>query len=105
MTEPRQKSIALSPQEKARLDSAKRLYEQATGDRGDFGKFLGIVTALGLGALGVYKLRKSSRQNPSVECPECGMRFAIAYTRDLPNVVYVTCPECSEEIVVDFFER
>lgn len=106
MTEPRQRSIGLSPSEKARLDSAKRLYEERTGDRADFGKFLGIVTALGLGALGIYKLQHSSRKNPSGECPECGEKFSIAYSADLPPVVYVVCPnpECGTELVVDFTE-
>ena len=105
MAEPRQKSIGLSPIEKKRLDSAKQKYEEATGGKVDFGTFLGIVTALGLGAIGLYKLRRSSRENPSAECPECGTVFAIAYSQDLPPVVYVTCPECGEELVIDFFDR
>ena len=101
MNEPRQKSIGITPQEKAQLEKAKQLYENETGDRADWGKFLAISSALALGALGIYKLTKSKKGNPAVECPECGMRFAIAYPGNLPPIIHVQCPECSEEVVID----
>lgn len=104
MTEPRQKSIGVTPREKDRLDKAKQLYEQHTGDKGDWGRFLGTVTALGLAALGVYKLVNSSKKNPTTTCAVCGKKFSIAYSDDLPQVAYVTCPnpDCQAELVVDF---
>ena len=104
MTEPRQKSIGVTPQEKIDLEKAKQLYENATGERGDWGKFLAISSALALGALGIYKLAKSNRNHPIVECPECGSRFIVAYPGSMPPVVQVQCPECSEEVVVDLRE-
>ena len=104
MSGPRQKSIGLTPREKERLDKAKQLYEENTGDKTDFGKFLALVTAVGLAAMGIRKLSKSSQSNPVVECPECGHRFSIAYVDDLPRIVYVRCPQCSEEVVVDLGE-
>lgn len=100
MTEPRQKSIGVTPQEKVQLEKAKELYQKETGDRGDWGQFLGAVSILALGALGIYKLTKSSRSKPIVECPSCGMRFAMAYSGNAPPIVHVQCPECSEEVVV-----
>ena len=102
MNEPRQKSIGISPQEKAQLDKAKHLYETNTGDSTDWGKFLAIASALALGALGIYKMAKSSRNRPSVECPNCGVRFVIAHLGGLPRAVQVQCPECGEDVVVDF---
>ena len=102
MTEPRQKSIGVTPQEKAELDKAKELYEAKTGDSTDWGKFLAIASALALGALGIYKLAESKRDRPSVECPNCGIRFVIAHSGGLPRIAQVQCPECSEELVIDF---
>lgn len=102
MTEPRQKSIGVTPREKARLDRDKQLYQQSTGDKADWGRFLGVVSALGLAALGIYKMTKSSRKNPITKCAVCGQKFSIAYSDDLPPVVYVTCPNCEAELVVDF---
>ena len=101
MNEPRQKSIGITPQEKTQLEKAKKLYENTTGDSTDWGKFLAITSALALGALGIYKLTKSHKSNPVVDCPECGTRFVIAYPGNLPPVVNVQCPKCSEELVVD----
>jgi hypothetical protein len=100
MTEPRQKSIGITPQEKATLDTAKRLYEKKTGDQGDWGKFLGAASILALAALGIYKLTKSNRSKPVVECPVCMRTFAVACSGNLPSVVHIQCPECNEEIVV-----
>lgn len=101
MNEPRQKSIGVTPQEKAQLEKAKQLYESKTGDSADWGKFLAISSALALGALGIYKLAKAKKNNPSVDCPNCGIRFVIAHSGNLPPIVQVQCPECSEEIVID----
>ncbi len=102
MTEPRQKSIGITPQEKAQLDKAKDIYETKTGDSTDWGKFLVIASALALGALGIYKMAESNKNKPSVACPNCGIRFAIAHSGRLPRIVQVQCPECSEEVVIDF---
>ena len=106
MTEPRQKSIGVTPREKERLEKAKQLYEKKTGGKADWGSFLGAVSVLGLAALGVYKLVKSSKKNPTTTCAVCGQKFSIAYSENLPPVVYVTCPNpnCQEELVVDFSE-
>lgn len=101
MNEPRQKSIGITPQEKADLEKAKKLYEAETGDNADWGKFLAITSALALGFLGIYKLAKSNRSKPTVECPECGMKFVLAYPGDIPPIVQIQCPECSEELVID----
>lgn len=101
MNEPRQKSIGVTPAEKAQLERAKALFEKSTGDRGDWGQFLAAASLLALAALGVYKLARTSRNRPVVECPACGMRFPIAYSGNPPRVVYVQCPECNEQLVVD----
>ena len=101
MGEPKQKSIGVTPHEKAQLDRAKALFEKRTGDPGDWGQFLAAASLLALAALGVYKLARASRTRPVVECPACGMRFPIAYSGDPPRVVHLQCPECDEELVVD----
>ena len=105
MSKPRQKSIGVTPQEKAQLEKAKGLYQDRTGDNADWGKFLAVTSALALGALGIYKLRKSKRSNPVIDCPECGTKFVIAYPGDLPPAVYVQCPKCSEELVAEFQQQ
>lgn len=104
MTEPRQKSIGVTPKEKERLAKAKELYEKKTGDKADWGNFLGAVSVLGLAALGVYKLVSSSKKNPTTTCAVCGRKFSIAYSEDLPSVVQVICPnpKCQAELVVKF---
>lgn len=102
MTEPRQKSIGVTPREKAQLEKAKALFERETGDRVDWGRFLGAASILALGALGIYKLATSNRNRPSVECPYCGIRFVIADSGGLPRIVQVQCPECNEEVVINF---
>ena len=104
MNEPRQKSIGITPQEKAHLEKAKQLYENETGDRADWGKFLAISSALALGALGIYKVTKANKEKPAVNCPACGARFMVAYPGNMPPVIQVQCPECSEEIVIDLRE-
>ena len=102
MSEPRQKTVAMTPAEKRGLDKAKAAYENKTGDTGDWGKFLGTVSILGLAALGIYKLVNSSKNDPTATCVECGDTFAIAHSGELPPVVYVTCPKCKTELVVRF---
>jgi len=102
MTEPRQRSIGVTPQEKVQLEKAKALYQKHTGDRSDWGKFLGISAILALTALGIYKLVKASRSKPVVICPNCGIKFPVAYFGNLPPIVHVQCPGCSEELVIDF---
>ena len=102
MSKPRQKSISVTPKEKNELEKAKRLYEKHTKEPGDWGRFLGAVTILGLASLGIYKLVNSSRHKPVTKCAVCGRKFSIAYSEDLPTVVYVTCPHCGAELVVDF---
>lgn len=104
MTKQRQKSIGITASEKEGLEKAKQRYEKETGEKTDWGKFLAVVSALGLGALGIYKLAKSSKSNPVVECPECGNKFVIAFSGSIPPIVQVQCPECSEEVVIDLRE-
>jgi len=104
MHKPRQTSIGVTPREKENLDRAKRLYEEKTGEKTDWAGFLGAVAALGLTALGVYGLAKGSKKKPAVECPHCGVRFAIPRYESLPWVIYVTCPECAEEVVVSLVQ-
>jgi len=104
MADPRQKNVPLTFKERQRLDAAKKLYEEKTGDAGDWGKFLVGVTAAGLAALGIYKLVTSSKKRPRVECAYCAAVFPIAYSGELPRIAYVTCPQCDKEMVVDFSE-
>lgn len=101
MTQPRQRSIGVTPQEKVQLEKAKELYQKETGDEGDWGKFLGVASILALGALGIYKLARASRSKPVITCPNCGIKFAVAHSGNLPLIVHIQCPECSEELVVD----
>jgi predicted Zn finger-like uncharacterized protein len=102
MVEPRQKTIGITPKEKTKLDSAKKLYEKQTGEKTDWGNFLLTAAIAGLAVFGIYTLLQANKNDPSVECPHCGNKFAIAYSDDLPNIVNVKCPECSEELVVKF---
>lgn len=104
MGEPRQRSIGVTPQEKAQLEKAKELYQAETGESADWGRFLAISAALALGAIGIYKIAKSSKDRPRVECGNCGTRFAIAHSGPLPTFVQVNCPECGNELVIDFRE-
>ena len=103
MTEARQKTIAVTPREKADLEKMKALYQEDTGDVSDWGRFLAIASILALGALGIYKLVKASRNQPVVTCPNpnCGITFPVAYSGNLPPIVQVQCPGCSEELVID----
>jgi len=102
MNEPRQKSVAMTPKEKERLEREKQLYEEHAGRKVDWGEFLGVVAVIGLAALGIRKMVQSSRRNPTTTCPVCNQQITIAYSDDLPEVFYVVCPKCKTELVVDF---
>ncbi|MFC2019217.1 hypothetical protein ACFLU4_04585 [Chloroflexota bacterium] len=97
-----QTSIGLTPTEKEELIKAKRSYEESTGDRTDWGKFLGVAAGITLAVIGLNKIVQSDRRKPIVECPECSNTFTVAYMDKLPPVAHVRCPECSEEVLVRF---
>jgi len=101
MSEPRQKSIGVTPQEKAELEKAKELFDRETGDSSDWGRFLAIASILALTALGVYKLVTAKKSNPVAQCPYCGMELALVHSGSLPPVARVQCPQCSQVLVVD----
>lgn len=103
MTEPRQRPIPVTRQERATLDERKRRYEESTGDQGDWGRFLGTMTLLGLAAAGIYALarvRERSANSVNVECATCGRTFLMAVPDQVGGAVYITCPHCGEELVV-----
>jgi hypothetical protein len=106
MTEPRQRNIPLGIEERRRLDRHKQDYENGTGDTGDWGKFLGVVTLAGLAALGIYALARVTRREPTVwqvNCPTCLTAFPIQVPNPPPwRVNQVTCPTCHTELVIDF---
>lgn len=107
MSQPRQRPIPVTREERAELDRRKEIYEQQTGDSGDWGKALGVLTLGGLAALGVYALVKAYQPTPTtwqVMCPnaECGAMFAVAITGSPPRLAQVACPYCRTEMVVDF---
>ena len=80
MPEPRQRNIPLDINERQQLDQRKQDYESRTGDRGDWGKFLGVVTLAGLAALGIYKVAHATKREPTVwqvDCPNCSTVFPI----------------------------
>ncbi len=54
MPNPRQRNLPVDKQEGAELQRRKELYEQKTGQSGDWGKALGILTLGGLAATGVW---------------------------------------------------
>ena len=107
MPNPRQHNIPVDKQEGAELQRRKDLYEQATGQTGDWGKALGILTLGGLAALGIYALVKATQPTPTtwqVTCPNatCRAIFPIATTGTPPRLAQVVCPYCHTEMVVDF---
>lgn len=106
MPEPRQKNIPLDINERQQLDRRKQDYEKRTGDRGDWGKFLGVVTLAGLAALGIYKLAQATKREPTVwqvDCPHCSAVFPIQVPNPPPwRVTQVACPSCNTELVIDF---
>ncbi len=104
MSEPRQKPIPVTRQEREHLSEHKRRYQEATGDSGDWGRFLGTVTLMGLAALGIYGLVKATRRSTNsvtVSCPSCTEAFTVALQEPEPRVVEAICPRCNAELVVD----
>jgi len=106
MPEPRQRNIPLRTNERHELDQRKRDYENRTGDTGDWGKFLGVVTLAGLAALGIYALAQAAKRAPTVwqvNCPRCSATFPIQVPNPPPwRVTQVACPSCKTELVIDF---
>ena len=103
MSEPRQRPIPITSQERAALEDSKRRYEERTGDRGDWGRFLGTVTLLGLAAAGIYALTRAtarSSQSVDVECAICGRTFVMAVARQADRAIHTSCPHCGGELVV-----
>jgi hypothetical protein len=107
MPNPKQRNLPVDKDEGIELERSKQLYEKETGETGDWGKALGILTLGGLAALGIYALAKASKPTENswqVTCPNtnCGNTFPIATAGPLPRLAQVTCPYCQTEIVVDF---
>ncbi len=106
MTQPRQRHIPLSIDERRVLDRRKREYEDRTGDTGDWGKFLGTISLAGLAALGIYAMAEATKRAPTVwqvDCSRCGMGFPVQVPNPPPwRLAQVRCPNCSSELVVDF---
>jgi len=103
MGEPRQKPIPITRQERALLEDQKRRYEQSTGDRGDWGKFLGTIALLGLAAAGIYALSRATsrtKQSVNVRCEICRKTFIMAVPNRADRAIYTTCPHCGGELVV-----
>lgn len=104
MTEPRQKPIPVTRRERERLDEHKRRYQEATGDNGDWGQFLGTIALMGLAALGIYGLARATQRSTNsvtVNCPSCAGAFIVALPDPEPRVVEAVCPHCNAELVVD----
>ena len=104
MAEPRQRPIPVTRQERDRLDEHKRRYQEATGDSGDWGSFLGTIALMGLAALGIYGLARATRRSTNsvtVDCPSCAEAFTVALPEPEPRVVETICPYCNAELVVD----
>lgn len=107
MPNPRQRNIPVDKDEGAELDRRKRLYEEETGDTGDWGKALGILTLGGLAALGIYALVQATQPTATtwqVTCPNvrCSAIFPVATTGSPTRLAQVACPYCQTEMVVDF---
>ena len=81
-----QTSIGLTPTEKEDLTKAKKLYEEKTGEKTDWGKFLGVAAGITLAVIGLRKIIQSDRNKPKVECPECGRKFYIEF--DVSNICF-----------------
>lgn len=107
MPNPRQRNIPVDKDEGAELERRKQLYERETGETGDWGKALGILTLGGLAALGIYALVRATQPTPTtwqVTCPNsiCRAIFPVATSGSLPRLAQVACPYCQTEMVVDF---
>lgn len=104
MTQRRQKPIPVTNIEREFLDEQKHRYENASGDNGDWGKFLGTIVLLGLAAAGIYSLVKATertKQSVDVNCPNCGRTFIMAVPDGVNKATYIKCPICQTELVVD----
>src|SRR4030042_1639801 len=102
MTEPRQRPIPVTSQERRFLEEQKRRYENRSGNNGDWGQFLGAVVLLGLAALGIYALVNAvnrTSQSVDVQCSTCGNTFVMALPVDVRQVIYTRCPHCQSELV------
>jgi len=101
--ERRQKPIPVTSTERELLQKQKKRYEEGTGDTGDWGKFLGTITLLGLAAAGIYGLAKASarsQQSVDVQCSECSEKFIMAISSHSDRAVHTVCPYCGAELVV-----
>ena len=104
MAAARQKPISITSRDRDILDSYKRRYDESTGERTDWGTFLGTVALLGLAAAGVYHLVNAKNRSPQsvdIECFECGEIFIMAVPQGVDRAVYTSCPACDAELVVD----
>lgn len=107
MPNPNQRNIPVDKDEGAELQRRKDLYEQKTGQKGDWGKALGVLTLGGLAALGIYALVKATQPTPTtwqVICPNtsCKAIFPVATTGSPARLSQIACPYCQTEMVVDF---
>jgi len=101
--ERRQRPIPVTGRERESLEEQKKRYEEQTGDTGDWGKFLGTITLLGLAAAGIYGLAKAStrsQQSVDVQCNQCGETFIMAVSDRSDRAVHTVCPYCGTELVV-----
>ena len=101
---PRQRPISVTGEEHRALENQRRHYEDATGNRGDWGNFLGAISLLGLAALGIYALARAterSERSVKVECPICKKVFPMALPGEPAAIVQVPCPYCDTDLVVN----
>jgi len=88
----RQKPISITTREHKVLEGRRLRYQEITGDKGDWGKFLHTISAIGLAALGIYRLAKAverSEQFATVKCPSCDGVFPIALANEQANIAQV----------------
>ncbi len=101
----RQRHVPLRLEDRLELDRRKRDYEMRTGDVGDWGRFLGLVTLAGLAALGIYSVGQVSRMGSvlwQVRCPQCGVKFPVKIPSPPPwRLSRIACVKCEEELVLD----
>lgn len=106
MPEYQRRHIAVSPEERRRLEAAKARYEAEAGPS-DWGGFLTAVVSVGLAGLGMYalaKLLQRSERSAKVSCPECQGEFTVALPvggRTPLRVIEFDCPHCQAELVLD----
>jgi hypothetical protein len=104
MVPARQKPISLNTRNRDIIDSHKKRFDGATGQKSDWGSFLATVTLLGLAAAGIYHLAKTTNRSPQsvdVQCCQCGGDFMLAVPQGTGRAIYITCPHCNEELVLD----